>query len=651
MSKVDFLLLNVSNYPSNPIFPYAFVQVSALARKNKLTTTRLDLYGSATATWKEKIQQAIQKTKPRMIGITLRQVDSLIEGDYLTNAKKYLPAKETRILIEMIRSTTSTPIVVGGFGFTTYAEELVTYLQPDFGVRGEPDDFLEKFEKILLGLQLDDVQNLIYRDPNGLYQFNKRRNYGPFQETEYTDEIANELIAFYGDLKPICVPIEVMRGCPMRCYFCSEPAVKGLRLNKRDLDVVMKDVEFMAVNKGIRNFWFVASELNVAGPALALEIARRMIAFRDQSQIKDIQWFGYLLPKIKDPTIIKLLADSGHCWSWNEVQSLCDKNLKETKVPYKVDEALIFYTEVMKERLLRTGEKASLSFFMGNAFSTPSTIITTLTRIEDENLHGKIGRSAFISGTRIFPSRIDSLPKDHGPFTRYSAEDRRVGAKSLLRPTYYLPPQISEVLGGPVETMRFFYYLSGTFVTHDLVGRNSEELLKLLKKFIKPQKIGRMLSEVSSARLEDIPQSISDDTRNALKPYLQQSKKNFSMKKRYGLFAKLLGAKNNDPFYRELAFSISWLILITMLSSKWKAISIFLFESERINLKMFGSFNLAQKLLARYQTQRQLLNDLRKNFDIVPHSPEYMAVRLFLTLNNIKFRPQYQKFFTTPTVR
>ena len=41
----DLLLLNASNLPTTPIFPYAFVQVTALARRFGLRVARFDFVG------------------------------------------------------------------------------------------------------------------------------------------------------------------------------------------------------------------------------------------------------------------------------------------------------------------------------------------------------------------------------------------------------------------------------------------------------------------------------------------------------------------------------------------------------------------------------------------------------------------------------
>ena len=51
MSQVDFLLLNASNYQKRPIFPYAFVQLSAIARRHNISVKRLDLINTEKDRW------------------------------------------------------------------------------------------------------------------------------------------------------------------------------------------------------------------------------------------------------------------------------------------------------------------------------------------------------------------------------------------------------------------------------------------------------------------------------------------------------------------------------------------------------------------------------------------------------------------------
>src|SRR5436190_23762350 len=84
VKDLDLLLINRSNYPVQPIFPYAFVQVSAVARRQQLSVERFEFFGRAEANAKPALGKLIADKRPRLIGITLRQCDSMLLGDYWT---------------------------------------------------------------------------------------------------------------------------------------------------------------------------------------------------------------------------------------------------------------------------------------------------------------------------------------------------------------------------------------------------------------------------------------------------------------------------------------------------------------------------------------------------------------------------------------
>lgn len=643
---VDILLLNVSNYPLNPVFPYAFVQVSAVARKYGLSSKRIDFHTIPQKRWKKQISDAIDQYRPRMIGITLRQMDSLLEDQYIVEGKKFLPARDTRILIEQIRECSHLPIVIGGFGFSAYAKDLIGYLNPDFGVVGEPDHFFENFEHVIKRERLSEIHNLVHRESGEeKYVFNQRVFYSPLQETEYDDEVAADLLKFYEGKKAtreICAPVEILRGCPMRCYFCAEPDVKGFKLNKRNLAVALQDVEFLANKKGIRTFWFVASELNVAGPQLALEIAEGMLDLMRKTKIDDLKWYGYLLPKIADPAVIETLVRSGHVWSWNEVQSLDEKNLKDAKVPYKVDEALQFFKLVSDEHMRRTGEKTQLGFFLGNAFSSPEVVVNTLMVIEKNGLAGKIGHAETVNGTRIIPSRLDRFPK--GRITRYPAGDHRISRTSLLRPTFFLPSALGDALGDFVEVMRFFSYVSGTFISHDFLGFRSEGLTPFLRKNISKEKLRRELRKVAGKKTAPLPQDVSQE---AWKLYQQLSRtkvpaRQSSNRRVPDVIDRIYANRKDSLVLREVSFLIIWTILTADEDTRLEKLSRFLGYRFGVHQDFFGSFNSARKLLLRFPSKRALFLAAKKDEKIGPDSFDFFSLKAVLQINNLNFKPSFR---------
>ena len=79
---MDLLLLNASNLPDKAVYPYAFVQVSALARHFDLTVARFDFVRLNRQQIRLHLTRLIRRHRPRMIGLHLRQADSVVESDY-----------------------------------------------------------------------------------------------------------------------------------------------------------------------------------------------------------------------------------------------------------------------------------------------------------------------------------------------------------------------------------------------------------------------------------------------------------------------------------------------------------------------------------------------------------------------------------------
>lgn len=125
---VDLLLLNCSNLPEWPIFPYAFVQVSALARRRGLHVERFDFLGLAPEARARHLRRLIERHRPRMIGLTIRQCDTQVDGDYLDPGKAFFPIEDSRDVIRWCRDLTDARVILGGFGFTSNAIQLFDYL-------------------------------------------------------------------------------------------------------------------------------------------------------------------------------------------------------------------------------------------------------------------------------------------------------------------------------------------------------------------------------------------------------------------------------------------------------------------------------------------------------------------------------------------
>jgi hypothetical protein len=487
-TTADVLLLSASNYPALPIYPYAFVQVTAVAARHGLTVERLDLLHTPKDRWEELLRRTLQRTRPWLIGVHLRQVDSIFIWNYAetdlpgapaVNRNSYWPVDDTEKLISLLRSLTDVPVMVGGFGFTTQAQALLRRLRPDFGVVGEPDEIMARLDDVLAHRDLAGIANLAYPSEDGeSYVFGPRVFLPPADHVEYTEAVLADLLAFYGEDRltgpdPVAhVPVEVQRGCPYRCYFCTEPVVKGRKHRIRDLDVVMADIRFLAA-RGVTRIWLVCSEINIGSNALLFEMAGRMREL-NRGRARPVGWTCYLLP---NPELsrdeIRMLLDAHFEPSWNQFASYDDANLKQTRVPYRSRHAVraqLYWLEE-EERFRRDRglppAARRLDIFLGNSYATAETVAGTLRTVNELRLAERFEDSLITRATRVFDLG-QGLIGDSGDAagSTYSMSPKgRLNNIDLIYPTFSYPPALVAELGGNQAVDEFFAYVEKTFLS------------------------------------------------------------------------------------------------------------------------------------------------------------------------------------------
>lgn len=462
----DLLLLNATNYRPNLIFPYAFVQVRAIARAHGLSVQSRDLFGHSESARAHYLSAAIERLRPRAVGFHVRQCDSLVLSDYVSKAPRpYYPLAATREAIRQVRQLHSGPVVLGGFGFSTHPQGVLRYLEADLGVSGEPDAFFADFERALRGADVDNV----IREAG---QSGRRKSFGPLDDREYDDEVVDQLERFYGRSvlygpRPPTVAVELARGCPFRCSFCAEPAVKGRRARHRDLDAVFGDIEFL-LQRGIGSFWLVCSELNHGSSELGLQVAERFIALRERYPGRPVTWRAYVLPRWLSNADTEILRRSGFSGGWNDFPSLDDKNLSDTRVPYRTRHIHEHLEQTLAMHRLDVGPgSASFGAFLGNEHSSPASIVRTFDYF-DEHFYGKFASSQIGAGTRLLAtmdrSTLDALQPNATSFVPEGA----LAEVDITHPTYALPTAVTDCLGVGLEAAQeFFEYARVTFLSRE----------------------------------------------------------------------------------------------------------------------------------------------------------------------------------------
>lgn len=485
--KLDFLFLNLSNLPGRPVFPYAFVQVSALARRAGLSVVRWDSLDLSLDDKLDCIEHLIRKHQPRAIGFTVRQADSVAADNYLAinqQAPKspWFPVEETRAAIARVRQVSTAKIIVGGFNFTVNGIKAAEYLQPDFGIMGEPDDFFRHFEAVLAG-QTEGVANLLY-PVNGVWQQNPRVFYGPHDECEYTPQIIDEIFRFHGERAlrnahletvpglgsykdtGLSIAIEIARGCPCSCAFCCEPLVKGKVVRRRSLDVVEAEMRHL-LTYGLRYFWFICSELNTCKKHV-MELAERILRL-NAGLARPIFWRAYFLPGVFDKDDLRILRRSGLLIEQSGAfTTLDDQNLERMREPYRVKNAVQQIKDFMEldqepEFAHMRQPRWVLWSWLGNPFANFDSLRATLEIFQREQLDLKYDEADSYPALRVYEC-LHRLPPDaRGAALTVTGTPHQ--DPGLIHPSYYYNAEFVRHFGSIDHVHQFMHYVSITFLS------------------------------------------------------------------------------------------------------------------------------------------------------------------------------------------
>ena len=536
MLNQKVLLLNASNMDTHPVYPYSFIQVSAVARQAGIEVICKDLLGIPIGRWKQTIRALIKQHNPTMVLITLRNTDALDSKEYELNGvneggkSAYFPIERTRELIAVIREVSDLKIAVGGFGFTLLYNELMPYLRPDFGVLDGPDDFFANFGDIMDG-NPENVASLLFFQNDQLIS-NPRKLYPPHADAEYTSQVIEAMMEFYTAFPSPGfqgASVEIMRGCNHSCVFCAEPHTKGTKVRYRDLSAVMRDIEIL-VDNGITRIYIVSSELNPEGNEFILQLADMIWSFNEsQADDRKITWFGanYLLKFNHDE--FERLYRSGFTGGWFDITALDDENARAMQTPYRnayLLPHLKTYAEYQKNQIDlhrkhkalgsnvkdRAGDGREDEFiiwtmFLGNPATTIETIRNTLQTANREGLSNLFDRCGLNYVTRVFDYEE---PTEATLAVTYSLtfDLKRTGYQQLL-PSFAYPPALLHDFSEK-EISEMFRYIADTYLSKKY--QQTRDWHGFVNQWATAASISRWMAELSSIKELHVPSHLGQTT-------------------------------------------------------------------------------------------------------------------------------------------
>jgi radical SAM superfamily enzyme YgiQ (UPF0313 family) len=237
------------------------------------------------------VRKAIASFSPDVIGVSVRNIDD----QCLENPRFLLPA--VRDVIEECRSCSTSPIVVGGAGYSIFPREALDYLRADFGVAGDGEStfpaLLDRIEK------REDVSDLA-----GVFQSGR-----PPRDERACSRDLDTLPLWDPALETTAdpdtwVPVQSRRGCPNDCSYCSTALIQGRTIRLRSPQRVARTVEALA-RRGMRRFFFVDNSFNIPEHhAFATCDALARISPR-------VTWRAIIYPERLSEELVRAMANAG----------------------------------------------------------------------------------------------------------------------------------------------------------------------------------------------------------------------------------------------------------------------------------------------------------------------------------------------------
>jgi radical SAM superfamily enzyme YgiQ (UPF0313 family) len=195
---MNVLLLNPYDPGKAPISPWPHLGLTLMASRARDLGHRVFVVDYAFAPKAPRIEELIKSQAPDVVGLTL----------YTAHMGR------ARELIRELRWLTTAPIVVGGPHATLYAEELAAEGLADVVFRGECD---LAFARELANIRIEAASRIVTADPPDL---------ADIPVPDFSLAFGAKAMTYY--------PLQLSRGCPFGCSFCSVRQISTRRVRYRD---------------------------------------------------------------------------------------------------------------------------------------------------------------------------------------------------------------------------------------------------------------------------------------------------------------------------------------------------------------------------------------------------------------------------------
>lgn len=366
----------------------------------------------------EQVRRVVADFQPELVAISLRNIDN----QKLHKSELYYP--EVKELVDLLRTLTPAPIVVGGAGFNIMPRPLLNYLEADFGLVGEGEEGFPAFLRAFPSKQWEQAPGLVWGRGES-WRLN------PPRWVEHLDRLPYPALGYFtprlyqeavGSAKlPGMIPVQSRRGCPMQCIYCTTPLIEGRELRARPPERIAAWLADCHENWGLTRFYFVDNMFNYPP-----EYARRLCQALEDLHLP-LQWGCLINPAYPDVELFARMRRAGA--TMVQVGNESGSELVLSRLGKGFDRGQVELTL----RLLQEEDLGYSCFLLlGGPGETPDTVQESVELLEQY-------RPRLVNltvGIRIYPG----LPLHRQAL----AEGLVQPGDDLLYPRFYLAPAIRE---------------------------------------------------------------------------------------------------------------------------------------------------------------------------------------------------------------
>jgi radical SAM superfamily enzyme YgiQ (UPF0313 family) len=405
-SKILLINMNLCDAPY-PVFPLGLAYVDSALRRAGHQTRWVDWQMG-----RPDAAETLAEFQPDFIGISLRNID-----DVLIKKRRTFFDDLAGLCAEIKRSSSS-PIIVGGSGFSIFPEELLALSGADFGIHGEGENsIVELIAALKNEAGHSGIAGLVFREGSRIVV-------NPLDDGVRADRMAiperrGNLVEFYLK-KSALLNIQTQRGCSFRCCYCTYPLIEGARVRRRAPEAVAE--EFDVVRRAGAKYVFIVDAVFNSSAEHVAGVCEAII----RKGVK-IKWGCFLHPKNLTADLMRVMAHAGLAHVEFGTDSLCDRVLEAYGKRFT-------FEDVYESSRLARREKIDFCHFLisGGPGETRETL-----KIGFKNSR-RLENAAILAvvGMRVYPrTRL---------YERALAEGSGLRGDDLLEPRYYLSPDLTE---------------------------------------------------------------------------------------------------------------------------------------------------------------------------------------------------------------